>query len=140
MKRGGIMHTIQVPEIGSEVSVELENALGRGQIPPGPEVTVFRGNVLKPFKWLSDREFCITGDEQMPIRVINMKSVRSLNMISGQTRTVNTQDKIFTVTGSRGDTYVVTKNSQGWTCTCKGFEFRKSCRHIAELGKQPTTK
>lgn len=131
------MNTIQVPEAGSVVTIELENALSRGQIPPGPATITFSGKVLPSYKWLSDREFCITGDDQMPVRVINMKSVRSLNLVSGQTRTVNTQDQVFTVKGSKGDTYVVTKNSKGWTCSCKGFEFRKSCRHIAEMGKQP---
>ena len=134
------MHTIEVPEVGSDISVELDNTIGRGQIPPGPATVTFSGKVLPSYKWLSDREFCVTGDEQMPVRVINMRSVRSLNMISGQTRTVNTQDQVFTVKGSRGDTYVVTKNSKGWACTCRGFEFRKSCRHIAEMGKQTTTK
>jgi hypothetical protein len=134
------MHSIQVPEQGSVISVEIENAFARGQIPPGPKTTLFTGTVLPSFKWLTDREFCITGDEQMSVRVINMKAVRALTMISGQTRTVNTQDQVFTVKGSKGDTYVVTKNSKGWTCTCKGFEFRKSCKHIAEMGKQTQTK
>lgn len=134
------MSTIEIPAVDSEVTVEWINAISRSQIPPGPEVSVFKGKVVKPYKWLSDREFCITGDDQMPVRVINMKSVRSIELHSGSTQTVNTDAKVFTVNGSKGDVYTVTSNSQGWTCTCKGFEFRKTCKHIVEMGKQITTK
>jgi hypothetical protein len=44
------------------------------------------------------------------------------------------------VPGSRGGTYAVrfeklpdeADYQYGWTCTCKGFEFRGTCRHVVE--------
>jgi len=41
--------------------------------------------------------------------------------------------KSWTVHGSRGNQYVVVRTIQRWSCTCPGFQFRKSCRHIKEL-------
>ncbi len=40
-------------------------------------------------------------------------------------------DCIIEVKGSRGDSYFV--NPEEGTCTCPGFQFRSSCKHIKEL-------
>jgi hypothetical protein len=39
------------------------------------------------------------------------------------------------VKGSKGDTYIVEKTHNGLTCTCSGFKFRASCKHITEIAK-----
>lgn len=40
----------------------------------------------------------------------------------------------FEVVGSKGDKYEVHFNPDGSShCTCKGFEFRKTCRHVSEV-------
>lgn len=39
----------------------------------------------------------------------------------------------WTVTGSKGDKYVVEKTDHGYNCSCSGFKFRGSCRHIKEI-------
>jgi hypothetical protein len=34
----------------------------------------------------------------------------------------------------------VTKDSKGWDCTCPGFTFRKSCKHVSELSNEQQAK
>lgn len=66
-----------------------------------------------------------------------------LNIESGYYCATN-EDWETTVTGSRGDIYLVRwERSEGrdgeadfdWTCTCKGFEFHpdKPCKHIRQV-------
>lgn len=43
------------------------------------------------------------------------------------------EEKQFQVTGSRGDQYTVTETQGRWACTCSGFQFRNSCRHITQV-------
>jgi hypothetical protein len=102
-------------------------------IPPQPDVWVFEGTVVPSYKWLNDRQFCMTGVEQMKIRVINMDLVNDIELLSGSMKEVDTGVKVYEVAGSKGNKYIVTKNSKGWDCTCPGFQFRKACKHVSEL-------
>jgi len=121
-----------VPEVGAHIEVTVANPQASGQIPPGPGLTVWRGEVLAPHRWLTDREFCMTGDSAWPVRVINMSLVRGLRFVTGQGRTINTAVQTWQVPGSRGNVYTVTKNAAGWSCTCAGWQFRRNCRHVTE--------
>ena len=38
----------------------------------------------------------------------------------------------WTVEGSKGQTYRVEAFNGVWRCSCKGYEFRRKCRHIEE--------
>ena len=38
----------------------------------------------------------------------------------------------WTVEGSKGQTYRVEAFNGAWRCSCKGYEFRRKCRHITE--------
>lgn len=37
------------------------------------------------------------------------------------------------VKGSKGDTYIVQKVDNQYNCTCSGFRFRGSCKHVTEI-------
>jgi hypothetical protein len=102
-------------------------------IPPQPAFNEFEGTVLTPYKWLNDRQFCLSGDKDWPIRVINIMSVDDLQVITGELKTIDIDAKIWTVNGSKGNKYTVTRNSSKWDCTCPGFGFRKTCKHVSEL-------
>jgi hypothetical protein len=122
-----------LPQVGSEVRVQVHNPMARGQIPPGPETMEYLGRVLDPYRWLTDREFCMTGDAAWPIRVINLGLVRYLEFVSGTGRQVHTATQTWQVKGSRDNEYTVTRTASRWTCTCAGFQFRRNCRHITEI-------
>lgn len=122
-----------VPTVGSVVKVKVRDISGPRMIPPQPDNMVFEGTVIKSYPWLNDRQFCMTGDSLYPIRIISMNSVLDINMVSGTVKKVDTEDKVFEVSGSKGNKYIVTSNSKSWTCTCPGFQFRNQCKHISEL-------
>ena len=124
---------MQRPQPGRVIRVELEYAIDRRMIPPRTEKKVYRGEVLKSYRWLTDREFCMTGDDSWSIRVINLGNVVRLEFESGSGTDVATTAQTWEVTGSRGDRYLVTRDSLGWRCDCKGFQFRRNCRHVADV-------
>ncbi len=39
----------------------------------------------------------------------------------------------WTVKGSKGNSYRVEAYNGSWRCSCKGYEFRRKCRHIEEV-------
>lgn len=124
---------MRVPTVGSVVKVRTSYSQGPRMIPPQPAFHEFEGKVLPPYKWLNDRQFCMSGDDNWPIRIITMDFVEDLNILSGSFNTIETDVKTWEVPGSKGNKYVVTRNSQGWSCTCPGFSFRKTCKHVSEL-------
>jgi hypothetical protein len=120
-----------VPTVGSNIKLLVKNPHARAMIPMQPTVGTIEGIVLKPYKWLTDREFCLSGDKDMPIRVISMSLVEDIELLSGTLNKIDNSVQVYQVSGSKGNTYTVTKNSNGYTCTCPGFTFRKSCKHVA---------
>ena len=40
------------------------------------------------------------------------------------------------VLGSKGDRYTVTKEENGFTCSCTGFQFRGKCKHIDQVAQE----
>ena len=129
---------MQRPQPGSVIEVELEYAMDRRMIPPRTEPRILRGEVLKSYRWLTDREFCLTGDDTWPVRVINLGNVVRMRFESGSGTEVNTAVRTWEVTGSGGNRYLVTRDAAGWSCDCKGFQFRRNCRHVTEVSSQTT--
>jgi len=126
---------MQAPTVGSVIKVRVEYSQGPKMIPPQPDFHEYEGKVVGPYKWLSDREFCMTGDDKWPVRVISLKSIRDIRLVSGSMKDVKTDVQVFEVAGSKGNKYTVTRSSKGWTCTCPGAKFRGTCKHITELSK-----
>ena len=132
---GDMMSQITIPTVGSDIELVVKDAIGSSMIPPRSDRKVITGRVLTPYRWLTDRQFCLTGDKDWPIRVMNMGMIISLKVLSGSTRTISTDVKSYNITGSNGNTYTVTCTPNSWKCTCKGFEFRKVCKHITDLSQ-----
>jgi len=42
------------------------------------------------------------------------------------------EGRVIEVRGSRGDIYKVVELNGNYSCTCSGFKFRGSCRHVKE--------
>jgi hypothetical protein len=42
----------------------------------------------------------------------------------------------WTITGSKGDLYVVQKIDNQYNCSCSGFRFRGNCKHVEQIAKE----
>ncbi len=126
---------MNIPVVGSEVRVQLRDSFGDRMIPRRNQPRVFSGRVLASAKWLSPSEFMMSGDQNFPVRVINVQSIEKLEIVSGSLQAQSVKSQVYTVRGSKGQDYVVSNSNGRWTCTCPGFQFRKNCRHPAEVTK-----
>ena len=70
---------------------------------------------------------------EMPTRVIALGRVIRLEYADGSAaakRAVADAVKVWQVEGSKGAVYTVTEEQGQRRCTCPGFQFRKTCRHV----------
>ena len=44
------------------------------------------------------------------------------------------------VTGSKGDVYYVTEKDGEWKCTCTGYKYHGTCKHIEKVRNERTTR
>ena len=99
---------------------------------PQPETFEFIGEIAPvPAALAGDHIGLTTGDRQFPIRVIAKSNILSMDDVV-QHHESPKSDKITIVQGSKGAVYTVSIGRSGNSCTCPGFVFRKSCRHVAE--------
>ena len=64
-----------------------------------------------------------------------MPNQQLLDLIIDKFDGVIIEDNQWVVDGSSGNRYIVEWNpfSKNYSCKCKGYMFRKKCRHITEL-------
>ena len=127
-----------VPSVGSKVRLTIKNPHARAMIPVRPATDTFEGTVLKSYKWLTDQQFCLSGDNEMPIRVISMPSVEDIELLSGTFNNIDEQPKVFQVSGSKGNVYKIISDDGIWSCSCPahGFGRGKDCKHIIQIKKK----
>jgi len=97
----------------------------------GPELHEYTGTVMRE-KWFNDNEVGLTtGIAHFPFRRINKEHIVEVNGASVQFTAKPADKKVtMTVQGSKGNTYIVTKEGNKKSCTCPGFGFRRTCKHL----------
>lgn len=126
-----------IPETGCKIAITFEfpsYVIGAPQV----NKTTITGIVEKATKFTPPNFVRIVTDFDSPVRVreISLDRITDIRYADGRTagiQTVDTDIKTFVVDGSKGSKYIVVKSKNSWTCSCPGFQFRKSCRHIKEL-------
>jgi hypothetical protein len=127
------------PEVGSDIEVVTAT--------PNPSQPFalpkhYRGRVVQPFKWAGPNDFCMTTDQaDFPVRVIDISYVKELKYVDGTVATtveVKPVPKIesWTVDGSKGDVYIVTRDGTKWSCDCVAGKFNRHCKHVSLIQKQ----
>ena len=101
------------------------------------EFDTFTGIIMRE-KFFTNDEIGITTDNKYhKFRRIRLADIVKVNDVSVNYDTpVTNEKKTVTVTGSRGDTYIVTKENGHATCTCPGYSFRRTCKHSQDLLSQ----
>lgn len=126
-----------MPLVGSRVAITFEFP---SYVLVGPKVnkTTISGVVETATKFTPPDFVRIITDFDSPVRIreIPLNRITQIEYADGtqaaQQETKN-DAKTWVVEGSRGSRYTVIRNKSSWTCTCPGFQFRRSCKHVQEL-------
>ena len=124
--------------VGNTVTVKVRNSLydvrdryANGYV--GPEFNEYTGIVVHE-KWYGDDKIGLTTDmKHFPVRVLSRTNIVEVMGAKVDYTPVKSSRETITVKGSKGNTYIVTKENGKATCTCPGFGFRKTCKHVQEL-------
>ena len=126
-----------IPDPGCQVAITFEfpsYVLGS----TGVNKTTITGVVEKATKFTPPDFIRLVTDFDNPVRIreIPLSRITNIEYADGRAASkeaVKDDTQVWTVDGSRGSRYNVIRNKNTWTCTCPGFQFRKTCRHIKEL-------
>ena len=126
-----------IPETGCRVAITVafpSYVIGTTTV----NKTTITGVVEKATKFTPPNFVRLTTDFDSPVRVreIPLERITNIEYADGRVAQKNKiQDdiKTWSVEGSRGSKYVVVQTKNSRTCSCPGFQFRKTCRHIKEL-------
>jgi hypothetical protein len=92
----------------------------------------YEGEEVSVPKWVDYPAVALTtGDRKFPVRIIAREHIVKINGDVVTSKVIIPANKRqFQVTGTNGNTYVVTVDGAYKSCTCSGFQFRRSCKHI----------
>ena len=125
------------PEIGKLVTVVTDWSDYITPFTPTGQSTK-TGTVVPNNDWDDPASFNITtGKTHFPVANIQLHRVISLEYNDGSEAVTLTEApredvETWLVSGSKGAEYTVTRNGNAWGCECKGFSFRRACKHINE--------
>lgn len=123
-------------QVGNQVTIKVKNILWpkRDNFAPGVvtnEYDIYTGTVMRE-KWFDSNEVGIsTGNKVFAFRRINLDRIVEINGVKVEfAKPVQSKRVEITVQGSKGNTYIVTSENGKKTCTCPGFGFRRTCKHL----------
>lgn len=97
-----------------------------------PEYFEYSGEEVRVKHVTADELALTTGDPEWPVRVIRRDRILSIDGLGVQAIISADKPQTRIVKGSKGNDYILTRNANKWTCSCPGFQFRNSCKHVAE--------
>ena len=125
-----------IPAVGKEITVTVSNPLvasahlyAKGVV---PKTLTFTGTVFPTQKWQDAHKVfnLSTGQKQFQFREIELGSVIAVDGVAQKIKVDPPKTRVWVVKGSKGNDYTVTETAGRRTCTCTGFGFRRTCRHI----------
>lgn len=116
---------------GQRVELKYRTVSAASKAPNREEIITVRGTVIDSPKWLRADEIAIaTGNPEFPVAVLLVDKIvgvqQSVPARSVRSFKVKSGDKIYSVILSNGS----------YTCTCTGFSFRKTCKHIVAVSQK----
>jgi hypothetical protein len=130
---------VAVPNVGSRVRVTTmypNTYAYRGEY--DNYVTMTREGLVVKSIFNDPFYFAVeTGAPDHPVSEYNAKSqhVIKIEYIVGGASQVSTETKAWKVK-SKDKVYLVTRVNGKFNCSCKGFEFRRDCKHVGAVSKK----
>lgn len=132
---------VSVPKIGSRVRVTTvypNTYAYRGE--DNNYVTYTREGEVVQSIFRDPFMFAVkTGDPDHPVSEYNAKSLHvvKIEYVIGGSKQVATDKKAWKVKSGDGKNFYIVERLNGkFSCTCKGFEFRKDCKHVGAVSKK----
>jgi len=131
--------SVAVPNVGSRVRVTTmypNTYAYRGEY--DNYVTMTREGLVVKSIFNDPFYFAVeTGAPDHPVSEYNAKSqhVVKIEYIVGGASQVSTETKAWKVK-SKDKVYLVTRVNGKFNCSCKGFEFRRDCKHVGAVSKK----
>lgn len=80
----------------------------------------------------------IVTDTDSPVRIreVPLHRITAIEYNDGRRadrESIKDDIQTWVIEGSRGSKYTVVRTKNSYTCTCPGFQFRKTCRHVTEV-------
>jgi hypothetical protein len=122
-------------EVGNTVTIKVKNIMwpSRHLYAPGVvqnEYNVYTGTIMRE-KWFDANEIGITtGDPSFPFRRIDRERIVEVNNAAVDYTPPPSDKVVLQVPGSKGNIYTVIKEFGKSSCTCPGYTFRKTCKHL----------
>lgn len=96
-----------------------------------PKTETYTGTLVHQ-PWFESNEIGITTDlEWLPFRRIKINRIVKVGDEAVSHQLTSSENTVITVPGSKGNTYTVTKQFGKASCTCTGYSFRKTCKHLS---------
>ncbi len=125
-------------QVGNDVVIKVKHVLWDSRHlyatgVAGPEFEYYSGTVTQQ-KYTNPDEIAITtNDPRIPFRRISRSRIVEVGGVKLDYVPPSPNKIVKTVQGSKGNTYTVTVENGKATCTCSGFQFRKTCKHVQEI-------
>lgn len=129
------------PAVGSNITVTTAwHDLYKGYAASIPREHTKSGVVVKSEKFDDVDSFRLaTGRQEYPVSVVSLSRVTSLVYSDGTVGKTEDKPQVSVAqwevksSSRKGGSYTVTLMNGHYECTCAGYMFRKSCRHINEV-------
>lgn len=126
-----------IPPVGTQVSVTVRFKNNYYLATTDTFDSELSGIVIPNHKQIRPDSFTLRVKcPNVPVREISMTNVVGLKFADGRKATkekVDREIKTLVVKGSKGEEYLVTKDGKNVSCSCVGFQFRKTCKHLAMI-------
>ena len=125
--------------VGNTVTIKVKNILwlSRHLYAPGlvsQEFNTYTGTVMRE-KWFDSDEIGLTTNNPDFTfrRIMRHRIVEVNNKKVDYVKPIEEKRIEITVQGSKGNSYTVVKEKGKKSCTCPGFSFRRTCKHIESV-------